>query len=664
MSKATCTRRRPAGPPLLMLTLSLCCTCAAGSRASTLQLESPNGVVRVQISVAPTGRLSWSLEQAGAGVFDTSPLGITVDGVDLGTGVTVGEVSSDVIQETFVCRGVKPQGVNHCRAYRVPVRHASSGTDWTLEARLFDDGFAWRYRVPGAGARRVYGEASGWTVPPTARAWFQTDTRNYEGEYRCAQAADLPAQIQTADGLQDVRFGPPVTLELDNGLFSLVTEANLRHYSGMKLRRGSECRLEAVFSDDPQGFTLVGEILSPWRVAVVVPDLNSLVNSDVIASLGDAPDPQLFPQGGREAWIRPGRALITWCVFGNDGAQWHLQKWFVDQCAALKCEFLLLDGGWRSEQWGFLAGGADPWARLKELCEYAAAKGVGIVVWHAFPEGRDDGPGLTQPAARDEFFQRCRQAGVQGVKIDFFDSESLEVVEAWEDLTRRAATHQLTINFHGSNKPTGETRTWPNHITREGLREQEYLLWGTLPRAHYAALPFTRLAAGHGDFLPGYVRAKYLQNTRAAFQMGTAVVATSPFLCWPDHPEDYRASVFLGLVQAMPTVWDETHVLPGSEIGRRVAFARRAGNEWFLTALNCDDQPYAWDIQLSFLGDGPFTGTLYRDQAGTDTTVAVETGQDLDRAATCRLDLPPGGGFIGWLKPRVQVREGEVGNDE
>ena len=166
-----------------------------------------------------------------------------------------------------------------------------------------------------------------------------------------------------------------------------------------------------------------------------MPDLNTLVNSDVIASLCDAPDPQLFPQGGREEWIRSGRALVTWCVFGNDGAQWHLQKWFVDQCAALHCEFLLLDGGWRSEQWGFLAGGADPWVRLKELCDYGATKGVGIVVWHAFPEGRDDGPGLTRREARDEFFQRCHEAGVKGVKIDFFDAESLEVVEAWEDLT-------------------------------------------------------------------------------------------------------------------------------------------------------------------------------------------------------------------------------------
>ncbi len=639
-----------------MLMVGLLVTLPAATRAGAVELESPDGTVRAQVWSAADGRLSWSLDRAGQRVLGASPMGITVDGVDLGLGVTLGEPTSRMIDETFVRRGVKPEGREHCRAYHIPIRHTGSGVDWVLEARLYDDGFAWRYRVPGTGSRRVTGEASAWTVPPTVEVWFQTDTRNYEGEYQHARAAALPRQVETADGVQEVRFGPPVTLELEGGGFALLSEANLRHYSGMRLRRGADTQLEAVFDDDPEGFRLEGEVVSPWRVTVVVPDLNALVNSDMIASLGDAPDPQLFPQGGRESWIRPGRALVTWCVFGNDGAQWHLQKWFVDQCAALHCEFLLLDGGWRSERWGFLAGGADPWARLKELCDYAATRGVGIVVWHAFPEGRDDSPGLTRPEARDEFFQRCREAGVQGVKIDFFDSESLDVVEAWEDLTRRAAAHHLTINFHGSNKPTGETRTWPNHITREGLREQEYLLWGTLPRAHYAALPFTRLAAGHGDFLPGYVRAKYLQNTMAVFQMGTAIIATSPFLCWPDHPEDYRASVFLGLVQAMPVLWDETRVLPGSQIGHRVAFARRAGREWFVAALNCEDAMRAWELDLSWLGDAPYTGTLYRDALNPKAEIVVETGRDMDSGQALTVELPPGGGLIGWFKPRVQVR--------
>ena len=89
-------------------------------------------------------------------------------------------------------------------------------------------------------------------------------------------------------------------------------------------------------------------------------------------------------------------------VYGNDGAQWDRQKWFVDVSAATGCEYLLVDAGWRTEKWGWLKNGGDLWARAAELCRYAAERNVGIVLWHAYPEGRDDSPGLTTVEAREE----------------------------------------------------------------------------------------------------------------------------------------------------------------------------------------------------------------------------------------------------------------------
>ncbi|MCC6232317.1 MAG: glycoside hydrolase family 97 catalytic domain-containing protein, partial [Verrucomicrobiales bacterium] len=465
-------------------------------------------------------------------------------------------------------------------------------------------------------------------------------------------------------GEQPVTLGPPVTAILPGVGYVLITEGNLREYSGMTLRPTGTSRLVAAFEDDPAGFTLENEILSPWRVTVVAPDLNALVNSDVLPNLCEPPDPKLFPEGPHTAWIQPGRALVTWCVFGNDGAQWPLQKWFVDQAAALRHELLLIDAGWRTERWGWLKHGGDVWARLKELCDYAATRRVGIVVWHAYPEGRDDGPGLTRPEARRELFARCAAAGVKGVKIDFFNSERLEVVRVYEELARLAAEHHLTINFHGAHKPTGEVRTWPNEITREGIREQEYVLWDSLPLEHYAALPFTRLAVGHADFLPAYVQTKYLRNTTATFQAATAIIATSSFTSWPDHPEDYLVSPFLGLLQAIPNAWDETRVLPGSAIGNLVAFARRSGPDWFVAVLNGTDQRRTWSTDTSFLPNGEFVATLYRDASPHRTLPAIQTGRVLRgssgagapqaSADSLQADLESGGGFVAWIRPRPQ----------
>lgn len=619
---------------------------------SALEFTSPRGTVTATIDTDGQGRLTWSLQAWGRPVVEPSPLGVTVDRVDLGLGVRLGKATARAIDERYPWRGVKSEATNQCHVYWLPIHHQASGLEWQLEVRAFEDGFAYRYRVPGRGSRTVHGEASGWVLPADSHAWYQTDTDDYEGVYQRERPEKIPLQTKTDRGTNTVCLGPPVTVELAQGGYLLLTESALVRYSGLTLHPTGTTRFEATFEDDPDGFVLDGEILSPWRVTVVASDLQALVTTDVIHNLCEPPDPRHFSQGAKTAWIRPGRALITWCVFGNDGAQWHLQKWFVDQCSALRCEYLLIDAGWRSERWGWRAGGGDVWARLKEICDYAARKNVGIVVWHAFPEGRDDGPGLIRPEARRELFRRCSQAGVRGVKIDFFNSERKTVIDAYEDLARLAADHQLMINFHGANKPTGEVRTWPNEITREGIREQEYVLWDTLPLEHYAALPFTRMVVGHADFLPTYVRKKYLRNTTASFQMATAILATSPFLCWPDHPDDYLVSPFLGLIQAMPVVWDETRVLPGSQIGRCVAFARRAGDNWYVGVLNGTREPLEWQSGLTFLGTAPYGATLYRDTPADPAAVAIETGQVLRSGDTLKAALGPGGGFVAWLKPQ------------
>jgi alpha-glucosidase len=342
-------------------------------------------------------------------------------------------------------------------------------------------------------------------------------------------------------------------------------------------------------------------------------------------------------------------------VFGNDGAAWERQKWFVDQCVAVGAEYLLVDGGWQSEQWGWLKGGADPWTRLAELVQYGRERGVGILLWHAYKDNRNDGPGLTTPEARERFLRRCREAGVQGVKIDFFDAESKALVEVREELLRTAAKYQLAVNFHGVNKPTGEPRTWPNEVTREGIREQEYLLWTELPLAHYGALPFTRMAAGHGDFLPGFVRAHYLKNTTLAFQLASIVVYTTPFLCWPEHPEAYLQSAALPLIRAVPVTWDETRVLPGSVLGETVLMARRKGAQWYVAGLNCRAQPATLEFDLNGLG-------------GASPAKEMTVYREGDRPASCRVDerlavpadgrfavtVPPGGGVLVHLNPPPQ----------
>lgn len=624
--------------------------------AAGIEVSSPDGRVRLTLGRDAAGHLQYSVLSDDKPRLRDAPAGIIVDGRDLGAGAELGTVQRRTIDETFPWRGNKTTAVNRCRVATVAIRSAAPGgpaRDWELEARVFDDGAAFRYRVPGGGVRTVAGESTAWHLPGSASVWYQTSTTSYEEVYRSSPAEALPREEKDRKGVpRRVHLGPPATVVYDDGAFGLITEAALRRYSGLSLRPEGGARLSAAFRDDSQGWSHEGEIVSPWRVLVLARDLDALVNSDVIAALCDPPDPRLFPEGMNTSWIKPGKAICTWMVFGNEGGAWERQKWFVDQCAAIGCEYLLVDGGWQSEQWGWLKGGADPWPRAAELVGYARERGVGILLWHAYKENRKDGPGLTRPEVRERFFQRCREAGVQGVKIDFFDSESKTVVEAREDILRQAAKYQLAVNFHGANKPTGEPRTWPNEVTREGIREQEYLLWGQLPLEHYGALPFTRMAAGHADFLPGFVRAHYLKNTTLAFQLASVVVYSTPFLCWPDHPDAYLQSAALPFIRTVPVTWDETRVLPGSKLGETVLMARRKGDQWYAAALNCRAEPATLTIDLSVL-------------PGADKARAITVYRDADRAAGCRIDerIPPpadghltavaraGGGLLIHINP-------------
>ncbi|MBI5693432.1 MAG: glycoside hydrolase family 97 catalytic domain-containing protein [Verrucomicrobia bacterium] len=624
--------------------------------AAPVRVESPDSRVQLTLDTDAAGHLVYAVASDGRVRLHPAPAGAKVDGVDLGAGVELGEVSRRGIDETFAWRGNKTSARNRCQVAEVRVRTRTPEgrtVAWVLEARVFDDGAAFRYRIPGAGTRRIAGESTAWELPADATLWFQTSTTSYEEAYRPARADAIPAEETDKKGQKrPVFLGPPATLVYADGTYGLLSEAALRRYSGLSLRPAGGARLAAAFRDDANGWNHEGEIVSPWRVLVLARDLDGLVNSDVIPALCDPPDAGLFPEGMNVPWIKPGKSICTWMVFGNDGGAWEKQKWFVDQCVAIGCEYLLVDGGWQSEKWGWLKGGGDPWARLAELVAYGRERGVGILLWHAYKDNRNDGPGLTTHEARERFLRRCGEAGVAGVKIDFFDAESRALVDVREEILRVAAHHRLAVNFHGVNKPTGEPRTWPNEVTREGIREQEYLLWTELPLPHYGALPFTRMAAGHADFLPGFVRAHYLKNTTLAFQLASIVVYSTPFLCWPDHPEAYLQSAALPLVRSVPVTWDETRVLPGSVLGETVVMARRKGAQWYVAALNCRSEPATVNLDWSRL-------------PGVETAAEMTVYREGDRPVSCRVEerlrapserrlaatLPPGGGILVHLNP-------------
>ena len=572
-----------------MAIVGMCVMAGAGGLSDGMVVKSPDGRLSVSVGVDGTGQLVYRVDREGQAVVEASPLGVTVDGIPLGRGVAPGRAERWAVDETYVCRGVHSKARNRFNGVKIPIAHKPSGGTYTLEVRVFNDGVGLRYIVPGEGKHRVAGEDTAFILPEGCGVWFQTNTKNYEGIHERAAVGELKP---------NTFMGPPVVAELANdGGYVAITEAALFDYSGMTLRAVGESsrRLAAAFED----------------------------------------------------WIRPGRGFWHWWsgTMGNwDSVAYDRQAGWVDYASDFGFEYYLVDAGWE-ETWA--KPGRDKWSLLGELTRYASDKKVGIWVWKRWKTGKTEGiemEGLDDPASRREFFRRCKAAGVAGVKIDYMDSEAKAMVDFYTDVLKDAAVAQLMIDFHGANKPTGEPRRYPHEMTREGVRGLEYNKWSALPPSHYASLPFTRFVAGHGDFTPCTLNPEMLKGTTFALQLATAVCYTSPVMFYADKPEVYLKTQGVDVLKAIPSVWDETIVLPGSRIGKLAAIARRSGDKWFVGIIN-GGAARSYSLNLAFLGQAEYRSTQLVDTpqhadnlTRTDTTVHGGT--------TLAVAMNAGGGFV------------------
>ncbi len=604
---------------------------AALSGAATL--ASPNGHVQFRL-VQEGGRLSYSVTFNTQSVIETSPLGIVVDGVNLAQGVQVGKTDRYRLNETYPWRGVHSTAVNRCHGAVFHIRHLKTGVAYRVEARAYDDGVAFRYIVPGPdGQQRVPDEATVFRIPAASTVWYHDFEGHYEGIHAKKAIEDAAAGDWAA---------PPLTVQLPGGAgFAAITEGALFNYSGMGLeadgRRGFHARLGHAhpasypfrlrYAQDVQRLAqpaaIAGTITTPWRVVMVAPDLNTLVNCDIVHNVSPPPDAKLFPKGLNTEWLRPGRAVWRYL----DGGENTLEgmKEFSRLAGQLGFEYNLIEGFW--QRWSE--------AELRELVEYSARHNVRIWLWK---HSRD----LRDPEVRRAFFRRCREAGIAGVKLDFFDHEAKEIIDLYQACLRDAAEFRLMVNFHGANKPTGGSRTWPNEMTREGIRGLEYRSAPSWAR-HNTTWPFTRMLAGHADYTPVHFGDRR-KETSWAHQMASAAILTSPLLVYGAHPKSILENPAVEVIKSLPSVWDETIVLPPSEIGEMAAFARRSGRRWFLAVMN---GPTARTVRipLSFLGNRKYQALLVRDQPENAAAVNVESAT-LSRADSVEIELRSGGGFI------------------
>jgi alpha-glucosidase len=600
-----------------------------------VQVASPDG--NVKLTILPNAeRLTFTVTLGDATVIEPSPIVMDLDGYDLSAGVVFGKADRYEVNETYPWYGGHSTAVNRCNGARIALGHDLSSTSYTLEVRAFDNGVAFRHVIPGeAGASRVPDEYSVFVIPDGSRVWYHDLSGHYEAEYESKEIAKVRAGEWA---------GPPVTFKLPGGAgYGSIAEANLVNYSGMGLeadgRRGwivglghrqplnypyelRYGREEARRLGKPAA--VAGTITTPWRVVMAGRDLNALVNSTILPNLCPPPDPKYFPDGIKTAWIKPGRAVWRY-VDGGDGSFEGL-KGFSADAGKLGFEHHVIEGVW--SRW--------PMEQRKEMADYSRQQGVGVWFWK---HSRD----LRTPESREEFFKMLRDLGVTGAKIDFFDHEAKEIIDVYEALLEKAAEYHILLDFHGANKPTGRNRTWPNELVREAVRGMEASRLKERAR-HQTILPFTRFLAGPAEYTTMLFSERRGDSTWA-HQIASLAVFDSPLLTIAARPDTILNNPAVDVIKSIPAVWDETVVLPGSEIGELAAFARRSGNTWFL-AVMCGPQGKTINVPLSFLGDGQYKAALVRGNKDNPAAVVLED-KTMRKGDSLAIEMPNGGGFVG-----------------
>jgi len=578
-------------------------------------VSSPDGRTRAELDAAE-GLLRYRVLVDGKQVLAPSMIGIEADDVEFGQDVTLGSPHLRKVDEHYRFFGAHADAVDRANEATIPAQ--SHGQSYWVDVHVENDGVGVRLRLPAKAGRRVQADSSTWMIEGDPTVWAAKLDNSYESRWHETTLKQLGTES----------IGLPLTARIGQ-VYIALTEALLKDYGDLAVKLGPNGALEGQLYADPNGWTTDKEVVQPWRVTIVARNLTDLVNTTLVQNLNPPSSAEL----AEADWIRPGRSAWQWLASG-DPVESEQHQW-IDWTSQLKFEYYLIDEGW--EKW------PDSWQAIAADVAYAKTKNVKIWIWvHSRTVLDQEG--------RREYMRKAVEAGVVGIKIDFPPPASREIANWYFDTARDAAALHLMVDFHGSNKPTGMDRTWPNVITREAVRGHEYQItrYHRVPQPdHDVILPFTRYVVGPGDYTPTVFTTSELMGNTWAHELAQAVVFTSPFLCFGGHPQSYLENPARDVITAISPTWDETVILPGSEPGKVVAEARRSGKQWFIALMN-GGEATTLDIPLDFLGPGSWKSTQLRDAKDKPDAWDRRDGK-ATRNDHIRLQIASRGGFVGWI---------------
>ncbi|MDO5310156.1 MAG: glycoside hydrolase family 97 catalytic domain-containing protein [Planctomycetia bacterium] len=653
---------------LFALATMFLCAQAQVYCADSLSLVSPNKKVEARVTVEAE-RVSYSLNFQGNVVLTDSALGMTFKDVTLQPLVVQGvttETHNDVWNYNYGKNHEQVDSYNQMRLSLREQNDAKRGYDIIL--RAYDDAFAFRYAVPeDSGLANSDGEFV--VTDDNSQFNFQshdlTAWASFYPAYNTSQEETFK-RVKLSDIKDDSFVGMPLLVETPQWTVA-ITEADLLNWSGAQFATAKDSPQTVVLRltprNDGNGAVIRKEpAQSPWRVILLGKTPVDMVNASY--EILNLATPTLIDD---VSWIQPGAcAWDWWAPKANRPVTTERFKQFVDFAQERGWPYLLVDAGWaKRDLFGKNATDAELFNKnmdVPALVKYGKEHNVGILLWFHCDDLKKEG--------EQKLLQRCADWGVKGVKIDFMDSHAQEMVNWTTQTCRIAAQLHLLVDYHGMYKPTGMERTYPNQITREGVKGNEYNRWGRQPAMHTATLPFTRCMLGPADYTPGGFVNRHGEQFQSvgkiddpnatcqtigtrAHELALCMVYDSPLRCYCDLPEVYKDQPGLDYLERLPCVWKQTRALQG-QIAQFYMVLRKSYNDEFYVSAITDEQARELELKLDFLPEGQtWSATIYADSdlSETDATAVAITTQEVNSTDSLKIKMVKEGGWNAVFTP-------------
>jgi alpha-glucosidase len=657
--------------------------CVIGKTQHNQTVSSPDGNIQLTF-INDTGMAQWSVSYKEQIIILPSATGFILDGdVDLSHGFIITNTEKSTFQETWnAVWGPDKVIESHYNQMICHLQHEKEEILISIEFRLFNDGLGFRYIFPEQQNLKdfvIMDELTEFTFAEDHQAWWiVADFDSYEKLYN-----DTP--------LSEVSWAnTPITFLSAKGLYLSIHEAMLLDYAEMTLQKkdGEILTFTSALAPWADGTKVKtsAPMSTPWRTLQISETAAGLIESNLIVNLNEPCKIEDV------SWIRPMKYIgiwwgfhvgtHTWAEGERQGATTEEVKRYIDFAAVNDIQGVVVEGwnkGWDS--WG--ARGAFDYMTpasgydLEEVAAYARKKGIYLIMHH---ETGGDAEGYE--ALMEDAFALCRKLDIHALKTGYAggiyprgeNHHGQFMVRHYQKVVETAAKYQLMLNVHEPVKPTGLWRTWPNMMTREGVRGMEWNAWSEgNPPSHNVTLPFTRMLAGPLDYTPGIFDV-LIENTplpRVAWnfniddisrtrihstlvhQIALFFILYSPMQMASDLIENYEHHPAFEAIRSAPADWDEYRVLNG-EIGEYITVARRSGKEWWIACATNEEGRFI-EFPANFLE--PYTSYEFTMYADGDSAHWISQPLDYNitqgrilSGDTMKLIIAPGGGAVVRIK--------------